>query len=117
MNDLISREAAIEAVSDCGICIQRIVEVPAHGDLIDADDIPAYDSYEFPLGGKEMKPGEEGMIRIDDVVRILREVGRGYINECYECGDDALGRFTNALVEHLVRRIKSPEPEVKKCGE
>ena len=28
MNDLISRQAAIEAVSDCGICIQRIVDLP-----------------------------------------------------------------------------------------
>ena len=29
MNDLISRQAAIDAVSDCGICIQRIVDLPS----------------------------------------------------------------------------------------
>ena len=29
MDDLISRQAAIDAVSDCGICIQRIVELPS----------------------------------------------------------------------------------------
>ena len=29
MIDLISRQAAIDAVSDCGICIQRIVELPS----------------------------------------------------------------------------------------
>ena len=28
MSDLISRQAAIDAVSDCGICIQRIVDLP-----------------------------------------------------------------------------------------
>ena len=28
-NDLISRQAAIDAVSDCGICIQRIVDLPS----------------------------------------------------------------------------------------
>ena len=27
-DDLISRQAAIDAVSDCGICIQRIVDLP-----------------------------------------------------------------------------------------
>ena len=29
MDDLISRQAAIDAVSDCGICIQRIVDLPS----------------------------------------------------------------------------------------
>ena len=29
MSDLISRQAAIDAVSDCGICIQRIVDLPS----------------------------------------------------------------------------------------
>lgn len=28
MSDLISRQAAIDAVSNCGICIQRIVDLP-----------------------------------------------------------------------------------------
>jgi hypothetical protein len=28
MTDLISRQAALESVNDCGICIQRIVDIP-----------------------------------------------------------------------------------------
>lgn len=29
MSDLISRQDAIDAVSDCGICIQKIVDLPS----------------------------------------------------------------------------------------
>lgn len=32
-----------------------LVAVPDHGDLIDADDIPVYDDYEFPFDGIALK--------------------------------------------------------------
>lgn len=32
-----------------------LVPVPQHGDLIDADDIPVYDEYEFPFDGIALK--------------------------------------------------------------
>ena len=29
MSDLISRQAALDAVNDCGICIQKILDIPS----------------------------------------------------------------------------------------
>ena len=29
MSDLISRQAVLDAVNDCGICIQRILDIPS----------------------------------------------------------------------------------------
>lgn len=55
MNDLISRQMAIEAVSDCGICIQRIVDLPSAqpeqqwipcSETVDIPDYMVYISFE-----------------------------------------------------------------------
>ena len=51
MDDLISRQKAIDVVSDCGICMQRIIDLPSaqpeqkHGKWLNAEHAPNYLCY------------------------------------------------------------------------
>lgn len=64
MKDPIERQEAIDAVSDCGICIQRIVELPsAQSEIIhcreckwhrfDKDNIPYCYNIDYGYGWKD----------------------------------------------------------------
>ena len=49
MSDYISRQAALEAVNDCGICIQRIVDIPTADivEVVRCKDCKHWDAFDI----------------------------------------------------------------------
>ena len=82
-SDLISRQAAIEAVSGCGICIQKILDLPpAETDLSAYSDKLWRAAYER---GKKEAEAERKRGKWVKVSADKYRISASYFYECSEC--------------------------------